>query len=369
MGDVTVPLGRGITLVDFDEDGKISRIKNVAEAPWKAIGRVAVAVGNLMSAASGGIDGVREAASEALCDVVEIEIDAISVITLIPGTLLDTTLDGHADAMASDVSGEGRPNALILLEKEQAKLSEPKKGPASPTASRSTAAAVTMGSGASTTLRRGAPQTAGGQAIVGFYDAFNMRNLDGLGHFITDDCVYEDLLLGSATVISGKQNLIDTLRFHPAFAAEQCSLPFMDKIPPITLEVIKMVEGGDNVVGIEWQAMVGDKELPLGRGLSQVRICPETGKIERVTDIAEAAWRVLGMLAKPALPLLELLEEHAGNSVGDRMASAPTQALSVTHGQLVDTTGDGEADSVLIDSDGDGRVDKLVLLSDCPVPT
>jgi hypothetical protein len=52
-----------------------------------------------------------------------------------------------------------------------------------------------------------------------------------------DDCVYEDLLLGAATTISGKQNLLDTLRFHPAFAAQDFSVPLMGRIPPITLQV------------------------------------------------------------------------------------------------------------------------------------
>jgi hypothetical protein len=127
-----------------------------------------------------------------------------------------------------------------------------------------------------------------------------------------------------------------------------------------------MVEGGDNIIGIEWQAMIGDKELPLGRGLSQVRICPHTGKIERVTDMSEAAWRMLGMLVKPLTPIFEFAEKHTPNILDSLREKENVLVPAVAHGQLVDTTGNGVADSILLDSDGDGRVDEVVRLSDCP---
>ena len=41
----------------------------------------------------------------------------------------------------------------------------------------------------------------------------------------------------------------------------------------------------------EPNVQVGSNAFPLGRGLSQAKMCTETGKIERVVDIAEAPWR------------------------------------------------------------------------------
>jgi len=375
LGGNDVPLGRGLTMVDLDDEGKITRVVNVAEVPWRTMGRAAVAVGQLSAAASNWFDVTRTAASEMLCETMpgcELGPGAGGVVSVSAGMLVDTA-SGNPDkrlALLVDTTGDGRADKVLHVDREQARLQKEPAGEgdsqgAPPGAARRSA--LTMDATASPTMRGRLPETAGGAAIMGFYDSFNMRDLDGLGEYITDDCVYEDLLLGAATVVSGKENLINVLRFHPAFAAEQISLPFLDKIPRITLEVVNMVEGGENVVGIEWQAMIGGKELPMGRGLSQVRICPITGKIVRVTDIAEAAWRVLGMLSQPAVPMLEFLEEHGRRMLaGTGGERSPAQdAPEVSHGQFVDTSGDGLADSMLVDSDGDGRVDAIVPLTAC----
>jgi len=320
----------------------------------------------MAGAASKWLKGARKIASDALCDLVdECTVEDKAVLSVSAGMLVDTMNSGVGDALLVDATGEGRASKLIHLHKEQAKLSRLDAHPTAPTQPRTSKAAVTM-IAAPAALRRAVPETAGGEAILGFYDAFNLRDLDGLGQFITDDCVYEDLLLGAATTISGKQNLLDTLRFHPAFAAQDFSVPLMGRIPPITLQVAQMVEGGDNIIGIEWQAMIGDKELPLGRGLSQVRICPHTGKIERVTDMSEAAWRMLGMLVKPLTPIFEFAEKLTPNILDSLREKENVLVPAVAHGQLVDTTGNGVADSILLDSDGDGRVDEVVRLSDCP---
>ena len=46
------------------------------------------------------------------------------------------------------------------------------------------------------------------RAIRGLYAAFNARDAACVGSFLTDDCVYEDLLLGPATVCRGKEAFI-----------------------------------------------------------------------------------------------------------------------------------------------------------------
>jgi hypothetical protein len=185
LGGVTVPLGRGLTLVDFDERGKVSRIINVAEAPWKAMGRVVVAASNMAGAASKWLKGARKIASDALCDLVdECTVEDKAVLSVSAGMLVDTMNSGVGDALLVDATGEGRASKLIHLHKEQAKLSRLDAHPTAPTQPRTSKAAVTM-IAAPAALRRAVPETAGGEAILGFYDAFNLRDLDGLGQFIT----------------------------------------------------------------------------------------------------------------------------------------------------------------------------------------
>ena len=136
------------------------------------------------------------------------------------------------------------------------------------------------------------------QAIKGLYNAFNDRNAKAAASFLTDDCVYEDLLLGPATVCRGKEAFMSALSFHPAFMSSQLlgGLPFADLLPQLTIEIDSIAEGTDTV-GVEWHVQVGSNAFPLGRGLSQAKVCTETGKIQRVVDIAEAPWRVLGLFA------------------------------------------------------------------------
>ena len=164
------------------------------------------------------------------------------------------------------------------------------------------------------------------QAMKGLYAAFNARDAEAVASFLTDDCVYEDLLLGPATVCRGKEAFMNALQFHPAFVSSQLleGLPFTNLLPPLTLEIDSVAEGADTV-GVEWHVQVvsnafplglvrvrlvfgldanpnpnpgpepnlqvGSNAFPLGRGLSQAKMCTQTGKIERVVDIAEAPWR------------------------------------------------------------------------------
>ena len=139
------------------------------------------------------------------------------------------------------------------------------------------------------------------QAMKGLYAAFNARDAEAVASFLTDDCVYEDLLLGPATVCRGKEAFMNALQFHPAFVISQLleGLPFTNLLPPLTLEIDSVAEGAATV-GVEWHVQVGSNAFPLGRGLSQAKMCSETGKIERVVDIAEAPIVLL------ALPLIQL---------------------------------------------------------------
>mmetsp|Transcript_20803 Transcript_20803/g.34167 ORF Transcript_20803/g.34167 Transcript_20803/m.34167 type:complete len:148 (+) Transcript_20803:588-1031(+) len=78
-------------------------------------------------------------------------------------------------------------------------------------------------------------------------------------------------------------------------------LPF--KAPDFHLVVDSVAEGWDSV-GVEWHVEVNRKPFPLGRGLTQARICPRSGKICRVVDIAEAPWRVIGLITAPLVQFL-----------------------------------------------------------------
>lgn len=154
------------------------------------------------------------------------------------------------------------------------------------------------------------------QAMKGLYAAFNARDAEAVASFLTDDCVYEDLLLGPATVCRGKEAFMNALQFHPAFVSSQLldGLPFTDLFPSLTLEIDSIAEGADTV-GVEWHVQVGSNAFPLGRGLSQAKMCTETGKIERVVDIAEAPWRVIGLFALPFIQLFQKLQAEVQGGV------------------------------------------------------
>ncbi|KAL1510967.1 hypothetical protein AB1Y20_005792 [Prymnesium parvum] len=151
------------------------------------------------------------------------------------------------------------------------------------------------------------------QAIKGLYRAFNARDADRVASFLTEDCVYEDLLLGPSTVCRGREAFVNALRFHPAFVSNKLfkDSPFGSLFPDVVIEVDSIAEGVDTV-GVEWHVQVkrdDGKEFPfpLGRGLSQAKVCVETGKIERVVDIAEAPWRIIGVALLPLIQVAQLL--------------------------------------------------------------
>eukprot|EP00466_Bigelowiella_natans_P001595 jgi/Bigna1/78287/fgenesh1_pg.53_\ len=173
------------------------------------------------------------------------------------------------------------------------------------------------------------------EAVLGMYNAFNDRNAKLASSFLTEDCLYEDLLLGPATICRGKKAFEEALRYHPAFVMGELDkyLPF--KAPDFHLVVDSVAEGEDSgrvehmnnahiqhqlcvfvflTVGVEWHVEVNRKPFPMGRGLTQARICSRTGKICRVVDIAEvqqlieekrrAPWRVIGLFTAPLVQFL-----------------------------------------------------------------
>eukprot|EP00469_Lotharella_globosa_P005508 CAMPEP_0167791364 /NCGR_PEP_ID=MMETSP0111_2-20121227/11898_1 /TAXON_ID=91324 /ORGANISM="Lotharella globosa, Strain CCCM811" /LENGTH=214 /DNA_ID=CAMNT_0007684031 /DNA_START=231 /DNA_END=875 /DNA_ORIENTATION=- len=142
-----------------------------------------------------------------------------------------------------------------------------------------------------------------GEAIRGLYAAFNERNASLASAYLTDDCLYEDLLLGPATICRGKQAFENALNYHPAFVMHKMSkwMPF--DIPEVKL-IVDSVAEGPSTVGVEWHVEMDDKPFPMGRGLTQAHLDPATGKISRVVDIAEAPWRVIGLIMAPLLNFL-----------------------------------------------------------------
>ena len=141
-----------------------------------------------------------------------------------------------------------------------------------------------------------------GSAIRGLYNAFNDRNATAAAEYLDDDCVYEDLLLGPNTICRGKDAFASALKFHPAFVTSSLFSQLPIALPPLKLVVDSVAEGHD-CVGVEWHVEIGTSQFPLGRGLSQAKIDPDTGKILRVVDIAEAPWRVIGIALTPLLSL------------------------------------------------------------------
>ena len=133
------------------------------------------------------------------------------------------------------------------------------------------------------------------QQIRALYDAFNARDGPAVAALLADDVVYEDLLLGESTICRGKAAFSGALEWHPAFVSKKLNLPF-----DLQLIVDKVACDGQKSVGVEWHVEVDGKPFPLSRGLSLATTNNE-GKLERVVDIAEAPWRVVGLLIRPLL--------------------------------------------------------------------
>lgn len=165
----------------------------------------------------------------------------------------------------------------------------------------------------------GTPGASPAQTVRALYDSFNRRDAKASGALLADDCVYEDLLLGPATVCRGRRAFEAALRWHPAFVGSTLAsvLPeeYAKRLPKIMLIVDSVAEDSERgTVGVEWHVSIEQWKagwetdsgvtrtpFPLGRGLSHANVNLSTGKIERVVDIAEAPWRVVGLLVSPLI--------------------------------------------------------------------
>jgi len=139
---------------------------------------------------------------------------------------------------------------------------------------------------------------------------------------------------------------MSALQFHPAFVSSRLfdGLPFANLLPDLTLEVDSIAEGVDTV-GVEWHVQCGDSAFPLGRGLSQASVCTETGKIRRVVDIAEAPWRVIGLMALPFINAVNSLNAlRTGRTPVEPVQPPPYKPLSTTNADA--TAADPSMDGV-----------------------
>jgi len=139
-----------------------------------------------------------------------------------------------------------------------------------------------------------------GQIVERMYDNFNSCDADGTAACFTVDVVYEDLLLGNATIVESREDFRELIQSHPVFVGrricEQLHINPMNlevKVDNISEDVVR------NTVGVEWHVEIDGEPLGLGRGLSFMHICPRTGLIRHAVDIAEAPWRAVGLLFSP----------------------------------------------------------------------
>jgi len=179
----------------------------------------------------------------------------------------------------------------------------------------------------------GTPGASPGQTVRALYDAFNSRNVEKSGSLLAEDCIYEDLLLGPATVCRGRKAFESALRWHPAFLADTLAraLPrsWSQRLPKLILVIDSVAEDPlRGSVGVEWHVeteryemddstlvRITSEPFPLGRGLSHAKVNPKTGKIERVVDIAEAPWRVVGLVFSFLLSLDRTSRESVNSTV------------------------------------------------------
>ena len=110
---------------------------------------------------------------------------------------------------------------------------------------------------------------------------------------------YCDVNTSSAsTICRGRESFSQALAFHPAFISAQLGLP----MGRLELVVDDVACDGERSVGVEWHVELNGEPFPLSRGLSLATI-NAAGELERVVDIAEAPWRVVGLVVRPLLSI------------------------------------------------------------------
>lgn len=139
-----------------------------------------------------------------------------------------------------------------------------------------------------------------GKIVEELYDCFNRCDVDGTADCFTDDVVYEDLLLGNATIVESREDFRELIATHPVFVARGACEALGWEPLDLAVRVDSLSEDMQRgTVGVEWHVEIRGDAIALGRGLSFMRICPRTGLIARAVDIAEAPWRTIGLLLTP----------------------------------------------------------------------
>lgn len=139
-----------------------------------------------------------------------------------------------------------------------------------------------------------------GLIVLQMYSHFNTCDAVRCAACFTEDVVYEDLLLGNSTLVESRLDFNELIQTHPVFVASRLCASLGVPGPDIAVCVDGLSEDvRRHTVGVEWHVEVGGQPLAMGRGLSYMRICPRTGLIRRAVDIAEAPWRVIGLLIAP----------------------------------------------------------------------
>lgn len=169
----------------------------------------------------------------------------------------------------------------------------------------------------------------GAVIVQRLYDNFNLCDPDGTASCFTEDVVYEDLLLGNSTIVQSREEFRELIRAHPVFVAAQTCKTFGFSKPDLKVTVDMISEDlVRHTVGVEWHVEVNGEPLALGRGLSFMKVCPQTGLIQRATDIAEAPWRAVGLLVAPFARALRELSRNF-SQVGLALVLVPAACIFI----------------------------------------
>ena len=130
------------------------------------------------------------------------------------------------------------------------------------------------------------------QARAQFYAKLQCLQSEQRSEFFTPDVSLCDLLSEQKY---GVADVVQALELHPSLVSY--SLP--ESWPKLRLIPVSSARGKfGRRLTIEWQAYLGDMEIPLGRGMSMLQVDPSSGKVERMTEIAELPWRAIGQAAR-----------------------------------------------------------------------
>eukprot|EP00930_Biecheleria_cincta_P062906 TRINITY_DN48348_c0_g1_i1.p1 TRINITY_DN48348_c0_g1~~TRINITY_DN48348_c0_g1_i1.p1 ORF type:complete len:311 (-),score=36.90 TRINITY_DN48348_c0_g1_i1:52-984(-) len=144
-------------------------------------------------------------------------------------------------------------------------------------------------------------------AVLCMYERLNVLDALGAANCFTENVVYEDMMFGDSSVRTSREKFVELMASQPIFVGSLICKSL--DLPPLTIEIDSISE--DHVrhtVSVAWHVEAGGKPLLLGRGISFMEICPETGLIRKARDIAEMPWRGLGWLLAPSMLRLRNLK-------------------------------------------------------------